>query len=73
MWRDRKSLLPREFKNLNNLTVEKPDKFIDLSLNGNASHLITGDNDLLVLNPIENTSVINPRNFWEEIFHGSIT
>ncbi|PZV18338.1 MAG: putative toxin-antitoxin system toxin component, PIN family [Pseudanabaena sp.] len=45
----------------------KDDKFIDLALNGNASHLITGDNDLLVLNPIENTSIINPRNFWEEI------
>lgn len=45
----------------------KDDKFIDLALNGEASHLITGDNDLLVLNPIENTSVINPRTFWDEI------
>jgi len=45
----------------------KDDKFIDLALNGDASHLITGDNDLLVLNPIANTSVINPRNFWDEI------
>jgi putative PIN family toxin of toxin-antitoxin system len=45
----------------------KDDKFIDLALNGDASHLITGDNDLLVLNPIENTSVINPRTFWDEI------
>ncbi|MFZ4728017.1 MAG: putative toxin-antitoxin system toxin component, PIN family [Pseudanabaena sp.] len=45
----------------------KDDKFIDLALNGDASHLITGDNDLLVLNPIENTSIINPRTFWDEI------
>ena len=45
----------------------KDDKFIDLALNGEASHLITGDNDLLVLNPIENISIINPRNFWDEI------
>ena len=45
----------------------KDDKFIDLALNGEASHLITGDNDLLVLNPIKNTSVINPRTFWDEI------
>ena len=45
----------------------KDDKFIDLALNGEASHVITGDNDLLVLNPIENTSVINPRTFWDEI------
>ncbi|PZU98488.1 MAG: putative toxin-antitoxin system toxin component, PIN family [Pseudanabaena sp.] len=45
----------------------KDDKFIDLVLNGEASHLITGDNDLLVLNQIEKTSIINPRTFWDEI------
>ncbi len=45
----------------------KDDKFIDLALNGNASHLITGDNDLLVLHPIQNISIINPRTFWEAI------
>jgi predicted nucleic acid-binding protein len=45
----------------------KDDKFIDLALNGEASHLITGDNDLLVLNQIENTSTINPRTFCDEI------
>ena len=45
----------------------KDDKFIDLALNGNASHLITGDNDLLVLNPMENISIINPRTFYDAI------
>ena len=45
----------------------KDDKFIDLALNGEASHLITGDSDLLVLNPIQNNSVIKPRTFWDEI------
>ncbi|PZO35758.1 MAG: putative toxin-antitoxin system toxin component, PIN family [Pseudanabaena frigida] len=45
----------------------KDDKFIDLVLNGNATHLITGDNDLLVLHPIQNTLVLNPRTFWNEI------
>ncbi|MEA5489825.1 MULTISPECIES: putative toxin-antitoxin system toxin component, PIN family [Pseudanabaena] len=45
----------------------KDDKFIDLALNGEASYLITGDSDLLVLKPIQNTSVINPRTFWDEI------
>ncbi len=43
------------------------DKFIELALNGDASHLITGDNDLLVLHPIQNISIINPRTFWDEI------
>lgn len=47
----------------------KDDKFIDLAMNGDASYLFTGDNDLLVLNPIANTSVINPRTFWDEIIN----
>jgi uncharacterized protein len=45
----------------------KDGKFIELALNGDASHLITGDNDLFVLNPIQNILIINPRNFWNEI------
>lgn len=45
----------------------KDDKFIDLAINGKASHLISGDSDLLVLHPIQNISVINPRSFWDEI------
>ncbi|WP_069790880.1 putative toxin-antitoxin system toxin component, PIN family (plasmid) [Cyanobacterium sp. IPPAS B-1200] len=44
---------------------EKDNKFIDLALNGRASHLITGDNDLLVLNPIQDISILKPRNFWD--------
>jgi predicted nucleic acid-binding protein len=47
--------------------MKNDDEFIDLALNGNASHLITGDNDLLVLHPIQNISIINPRTFWEAI------
>ncbi|MEA5578475.1 putative toxin-antitoxin system toxin component, PIN family [Anabaena sp. UHCC 0451] len=45
----------------------KDDKFIELALNGDASHLITEDADLLILHPIENIPVINPRTFWDEI------
>ena len=46
----------------------KDDKFLELALNGEASYLITGDNDLLVLDPFYNISVINPRSFWQETF-----
>ena len=45
----------------------KDDKFLDLALNGEASYLITGDTDLLILHPFQNISVINPRYFWHEI------
>ncbi|BAQ59819.1 hypothetical protein GM3708_225 [Geminocystis sp. NIES-3708] len=38
-----------------------------MALNGGASHLITGDNDLLVLNPIQDISILKPRDFWDLI------
>jgi putative PIN family toxin of toxin-antitoxin system len=47
----------------------KDDKFLELALNGEASHLITGDTDLLVLHPFQNISVINPRSFWQEMMN----
>jgi uncharacterized protein len=44
---------------------QKDDKFIELALNGNATCLVSGDKDLLVLHPIKNLSIINPRTFWD--------
>lgn len=45
----------------------KDDKFLELALNGKASYLITGDTDLLILNPFHNIYIINPRFFYNEI------
>jgi putative PIN family toxin of toxin-antitoxin system len=45
----------------------KDDKFLELALNGDATHLITGDTDLLILHPIQNIPIINPRTFWDQI------
>ncbi|MGL5033747.1 MAG: putative toxin-antitoxin system toxin component, PIN family [Microcystaceae cyanobacterium] len=45
----------------------KDDKFIELAINGDASHLVTGDQDLLILHPIQTISVVSPRTFWDEI------
>jgi len=39
------------------------NKFLELILNGNADTLITGDNDLLVLNPYRGISIITPAMF----------
>ncbi len=41
----------------------KDNKFLELALNGNADFLITGDNDLLVLNPYRSTKIIKPAEF----------
>jgi|688.fasta_scaffold173563_4 putative PIN family toxin of toxin-antitoxin system len=41
----------------------KDDKFLELSLNGKADYLITGDKDLLVLHPFRDTAIISPSAF----------
>ncbi|WP_055076853.1 putative toxin-antitoxin system toxin component, PIN family [Pseudanabaena sp. 'Roaring Creek'] len=37
----------------------KDDKFLELAVNGNANYIITGDQDLLVLNPFQDISIIS--------------
>ncbi len=41
----------------------KDNKFLEVALNGNGSHIVTGDSDLLVLNPFRGISVVNPQTF----------
>ena len=36
----------------------KDDKFLELAVSGNATHIITGDNDLLTLHPFRNIPVL---------------
>jgi putative PIN family toxin of toxin-antitoxin system len=44
----------------------KDDKFLELAVNGNADFIITGDDDLLILNPFENTKIISPTKYLED-------
>ena len=41
----------------------KDDKFLELAISGNADFIITGDQDLLVLNPFRNIEVITANEF----------
>ena len=41
----------------------KDDKFLELAVNGRANYLITGDQDLLVLNPFQETLIITVSQF----------
>jgi putative PIN family toxin of toxin-antitoxin system len=41
----------------------KDDKFLELAVNGNADLIITGDIDLLVLNPFREIEIITPEVF----------
>ena len=45
---------------------KKDDQFLDVAVNGKADYLISGDRDLLVLNPFENVEILNPHDFIEK-------
>ncbi len=41
----------------------KDDKFLELAVSGRASHIISGDADLLVLHPFREISIVTPHDF----------
>jgi putative PIN family toxin of toxin-antitoxin system len=44
----------------------KDNKFLELAVAGNADCIVTGDNDLLVLNPFRNIRIITPKEFIDQ-------
>ncbi|MEI6335724.1 MAG: putative toxin-antitoxin system toxin component, PIN family [Methylococcaceae bacterium] len=45
----------------------KDNKFLELAISGKASHIISGDNDLLVLNPFRDIIISSPATFLERL------
>ena len=45
----------------------KDDKFLELAINDEASHIITGDDDLLTLNPFQGVEIVTPVQFLASI------
>ena len=46
----------------------KDNKFLELALNGNATHIVSGDEDLLVLHTFRGIPILTPQGFvaqWE--------
>lgn len=41
----------------------KDDQVLELAVNGNATYIVTGDADLLVLNPFRGVEIITPAEF----------
>jgi len=41
----------------------KDDKFLGLGVAGHATHIVSGDSDLLVLDPFRNIRIVTPRQF----------
>ena len=46
----------------------KDDKLLELAVSGNTEFLVTGDKDLLVLNPFRRVEIITPREFLDKTF-----
>jgi predicted nucleic acid-binding protein len=45
----------------------KDNKFLELAISGKASHIISGDNDLLVLSPFRGIVISSPATFLESV------
>jgi len=45
----------------------KDDKFLELAVGGGATHLISGDQDLLALHPFSSVAILTPRDFLDAI------
>jgi len=43
----------------------KDDKFLELAVSGHATHIVTGDSDLLTLNPFQCIQILPPSLFLE--------
>mgnify|MGYP001047646188 CR=1 FL=1 len=41
----------------------RDNKFLELALSGKASHIVTGDSDLLVLHPFRDIAIVSPQSF----------
>jgi len=52
----------------NDCRDSKDNFLLDLSVSGKADYLITGDEDLLILNPFRNTEIINYRSFQKILY-----
>jgi putative PIN family toxin of toxin-antitoxin system len=43
----------------------KDDKFLELAISGHATHIVTGDSDLLALDPFRGIRILPPHLFLE--------
>lgn len=41
----------------------KDNKFLELAISGHATHIVTGDSDLLVLDPFQGVQILAPHSF----------
>jgi uncharacterized protein len=52
---------------INDCRDPNDNKFLELAVCGNADVLVTGDDDLLVLNPFRRIAIVKPRDFLSSL------
>ena len=62
----RESILVRVDATIRECRDPRDDKFLELAVSGKASHIITGDQDLLALHPFRGISILTPREFLDQ-------
>ena len=45
----------------------KDDRFLELAVSGSATHIISGDDDLLALNPFRGVAILSPQDFVTQV------
>jgi len=45
----------------------RDDKFLELAVSGHATHLVTGDSDLLTLHPFRGIQIVPPQSFLRSL------
>lgn len=45
----------------------KDNKFLELAISGKADYIVSGDNDLLILNPFRGIPILTPREFLSSL------
>lgn len=58
------SKLFKPFESITDCRDPRDNKFLELAVTANASCIITGDNDLLVLNPFREIPIMNASDFF---------
>lgn len=63
----REAELVRISVSLSDCRDPKDNKFLELAVSGSATHMLTGDDDLLELHPFRSVSILTPQSFLAAI------
>lgn len=63
-----KAIVPVIYEKIRACRDPKDNMILEEAVYGNAQYIVTGDNDLLVLNPYKWIKIVNPKDFIKKIY-----